>query len=194
MIKIVLVLMITLIMNSCSLFGVQSEKGPRYKTLIKEDNYEIREYVSYNVAQTEIKSNLEGSSGENFQTLADYIFGKNESKKEIPMTSPVIQFENGEYSAMQFTMPSEYKLEDLPLPKNDKIELKKVPSKTLAVIKYSWGDSAEKRNENYQKLKNWIQSKDKYVMNGDPFYAGYNPPWTIPFLKRNEVLISVKLK
>ena len=93
---------------------------------------------------------------------------------------------------MIFVLPKEYSLEKAPLPKDQKVTIKTMKEKRYAVIQFN-GSIVEKNFDKHtEKLREWVKSKNYQILS-DPLFAGYNPPWTIPFLRRNEVLIEISL-
>lgn len=193
----------------CSLFGIQSEESPKYKVIVKEGNFEIREYSSYIVAKTTVQGDYKNSSGDAFRILAGYIFGKNKSKQSISMTAPVemknestsiamtspVEMQQNQNSfTMTFSMPSKYSLETLPEPLDKRIEFAVVPSKIVASHEYTWLLSKERNEKKQKELREWLKKFSEYTAEDNYSYAGYNPPWTIPFLRRNEVHIILNKK
>lgn len=204
-----LVLLSGLMMIGCSVFGHRTEETPSYQVLEKSQNFEIREYAPYLEATTKVQGSFEGSQKEAFRILADYIFGKNEKSaqismtapvvmaepnaEKISMTAPVIQAPAGDAWVMSFSMPSKYKnLEDLPRPKDPRITLQLAPSKLLAVHTFTGFWSEEKNKKKADELKAWLSKGGQYEILSEPMFAGYDPPWTLPFLRRNEMMILVK--
>ena len=205
-------IVLTLIMISfcsCSLFGIQDEEGPDYKVIDKSEDFEIREYESYVVAKTTVRGNFDDASGDAFRILAGYIFGDNYTKEAISMTSPVkveqasekismtapVEVkQEGQELTMAFSMPSQYTLKTLPEPNDDRIEFTKIQSKIIASHEYSWFSSKEKNDKKAKELREWISDNPKYKTSPGYTYAGYNPPWTLPFFRRNEVHIELRLK
>ena len=207
--KLSLTLLTMATISSCSLFGIQSEEGPKYKVLVKDGNYEIRKYSPYLVAQITVEGDYNDSSGEAFRILAGYIFGKNQGENKVAMTSPVeikkdpvkismtspVTMDQEEKSfTMRFSMPSKYTLYDLPRPLDKRITFKEVPSKVIAVHRYTLLGSQERNEKKAAELKLWLNNRNDYTFNPDYTYAGYNPPWTIPFLRRNEIQIELIIK
>ena len=206
-IKSLITLLPLLTISSCSLFGIQNEEGPKYKVLDREANFEIRKYRPYIVAETTIKGNYNDSSGDAFRILAGYIFGKNkgdnklsmtspvEIKQEpskIAMTSPVTVNQSGNNLTMSFSMPSKYPLNELPEPLDNRIKFREIKEKIVAVHRFSWLSSKEKNDRKAKELRKWLKKMGKYTYNNTYSYAAYNPPWTLPFLKRNEILIPLQ--
>lgn len=210
MVMKVITLIMPVFMSSCSFFGIQNEEGPEYKILHKEGKFEVREYKPYIVAKTTVHGKFDKSSGKAFRILAGYIFGKNKKSSKISMTnpveiekksttiamtSPVEMSQNGDKYSMKFSMPSKYNnLEDLPEPLDDRIIFEKVESRLMATHQFSWLSSQEKNDQKAKELSEWLKKYKQYEISGQYSYAGYNPPWTIPFLRRNEVHIKLKLK
>lgn len=195
------------LLTSCSLVGIQSEEGPSYSVLLKKDNFEIRKYKSYIMAEVTVDGDYHESSKKSFRILAGYIFGKNIEKSKVSMTSPVsIKRESKRISmtspvritkksegyTMGFSMPSIYTLDTLPTPIDKRITFRRVESKTLASHRFSWFSSKDRNESKARELKSWLKNLKEYEYEDSYFYAGYNPPWTIPFFKRNEVLIELK--
>lgn len=177
-----------------------------YSVLATEGNFELRSYSSYIVAETTVEGNFEAVGNEGFRRLAGYIGGKNRKKESISMTTPVRQKPASEKIAMTapvsqtgengrwritFMMPAAYTLETLPIPDDDRVELREEKEKTVAVILYS-GTWSKKRYEDHEKkLMEWISTKG-WKMVGVPVWARYNPPFMPWFMRRNEILIPVK--
>lgn len=200
--------------TSCSLFGVGSEEQPKYKVIVKMDDKEIRKYDSYIVAKTVIKGDFKEAQSKGFRILAGYIFGKNKSKQKLAMTSPVVQAPGSEkipmtspvvISAnenssnvkndswvMTFSMPSQFNLGTLPEPIDERVIIEKVEERFVAALTFSgfWGEA--KNAEKGRELTKWINDNKEYEITSKPMFAGYNPPWTLPFLRRNEMLIEIR--
>jgi len=93
---------------------------------------------------------------------------------------------------MSFSMPSKYTLDSLPVPLDKRIKFKQIELKIVASHKFSWLSSQEKNNTIAKELRSWLKEFKQYETSNDYSYAGYNPPWTIPFLRRNEVHIELQ--
>ena len=109
------------------------------------------------------------------------------------MTAPVIVGQKGEGGwKMAFTMPSQYTMDSLPRPLDQRVSLLTMPAKTLAVIRYSGSfNNLKARKERAMALVAWVERSKKYRLTATPFFAGYDPPYTLPFLRRNEVLVEI---
>ena len=216
LIRFSILILTGILSNGCSLFGIRSEEQPTYEVLIKQDNKEIRKYQTHIVAKTTVQGTFEEAQSKGFKILAGYIFGKNKSQKKIAMTAPVVQEPDtsnekiamtapviiapdtqGQESStgswtMTFSMPSEFSLETLPIPDDSRIRLEKVAPRFVAAYTFSGFWSESKNKIKSRELQSWLEKNNKYEAVSKPMFAGYNPPWTLPFLRRNEMLVEVK--
>jgi effector-binding domain-containing protein len=157
---------------------------PSYNVLrTLEMGVEIREYDSQIRASTQM-----GEENRSFGILAEFIFGFNDHEEKIGMTAPVVTHRD----KMSFIMPKRYNLESLPKPLSVQIKIDQVQKSKVAVIRFSGYTSPKKMDEQAEKLLTVLKSNGIEI-DGDPFLMRYNPPWTLPFLRRNEVAVKVKL-
>lgn len=188
---------------------------PKYIVLEKSEPFELRAYAPRLVAEVKVDGDLDAASSQGFRLIAAYIFGKNQVSEKIAMTAPVgIESSDQNKSAkiamtvpvaiegaksfedasnqwtVSFVMPSEYTLATLPKPLNSEVKIRVVPAEKRAVITFSGFNSAEKAQAKTQLLQDWIKIKNLKAT-GDPQFARYNPPWSLPFMRRNEILIQV---
>lgn len=192
---------------------------PNYTVLSQMDDFELRRYDKQLVAQTLVSGDQDSASREGFKVLADYIFGNNTAptggSSKISMTAPVTMQPNNKKSdsesqkiamtapvstqqddgkwRVQFTMPSKYTMQTLPKPNNPNITITEVPAQTYGVIKFSGLAGSKKVATKTEELQSWMQTQN-LTITGEPELARYNPPWTLPFLRRNEVMIAYKPK
>lgn len=149
------------------------------------EQIEIRAYAPRVMAVTGMNEDSDGG----FKVLAGYIFGGNAEEEKIAMTAPVQQSMAGE-KEMAFMMPAEYALEDLPQPEDQRVSFREAPAYTAAVIQFSGWASPEKADENWQQLRRFLIAEGINIT-GEPTLNQYNPPWTLPFLRRNEIIVPV---
>ena len=178
---------------------------PDYKVIQSEQNIEIRQYEPMIIAEVEVDGKREDAIRDGFRLLADYIFGNNTVQQVISMTAPVQQKENqkiamtapvqqqsmGKSWRMSFVMPSKYSMDSLPVPNNNRVRLKEILTKKFVVIEFSGTNSNENVTKHENQLMNYIEANQINII-GSPKYAFYNAPWTLPFLRRNEVMIEIK--
>lgn len=199
--------------------AAMATEEPNYTVLSQMDDFELRRYDKQLVAQTWVSGDQDSASREGFKVLADYIFGNNtaptggsskismtapvtiqpENKKgvdesqKIAMTAPVsMQQDDGKWR-VQFTMPSKYTMQTLPKPNNPNITITELPAQTYGVIKFSGLAGSKKVATKTEELQSWMQTQN-LTITGEPELARYNPPWTLPFLRRNEVMIAYQPK
>jgi hypothetical protein len=179
---------------------------PKYTVAESYGDIEIRDYTPMIVAETEVTGTRELAISEGFRTIADYIFGNNinsrqikmtapvtqEASEPIAMTAPVTQRGDGDTWRVRFVMPSKHTMESLPLPKNPAVKIKQMPGRRFAAIRFSGLPNNGKLRKQTARLENLISAK-KLSAISVPSYAFYNPPWTLPFLRRNEVLIEINM-
>ena len=184
---------------------VMAIEEPDYNILESVEDFELRRYDSYIVAETLVEEDFDDAGSEGFRRLFAYISGENRKKTSISMTAPVSQEKNYEKISMTapvnqqreagkwrvtFVMPSEDTLETLPEPLDERVKLKKVEGKLVAALKYSGTWSKKRYERKKERLESLIQERGLMSM-GEPVFARYNPPFMPWFLRRNEVLITV---
>jgi transposase len=202
------VLMINLILSACSVVGVRALEEPAYQTQLQEGNFEIREYASYLVAEVFMEGeDFDEASGDGFRILADYIFGNNLSRssavqmagkaeaasENIAMTAPV-QMDQGEQPdqwRMAFSLPSKWNLKTAPVPNDQRVNLREVLPERMVVLQFSGRMGAHDLEEKEQELRQWA-TKQGITVVGSVRTARYDPPWTLPFLRKNEVQLKVE--
>ena len=177
------VILVLLTMNAFA-----NEETPRFTLIEREKNFEVRDYSEMVVAKTE----SDNSDNAMFRKLANYIFGGNESGLKIKMTAPVFMQSKEGQKSMMFYMPSKYNLEALPEPNSQEVQLGTVNLGRVAVIKYSGFNPMRKRKANFEKLLNWMDKKGLESFDNNFYSAGYDSPWTLPWNRKNEVLVLLK--
>jgi hypothetical protein len=177
-------------LSGCSIFGHSGVEIAPYKVLEKEDALELRHYERLVLVATAMPSGM-NDQRDPFYKLFDYISGKNESTKEIPMTAPVFLDQADETTEfMSFVLPESFSIETAPIPKDPAVKLKEIVNYTVAAITFSGSFNQDNINTHKIILEEWIARKG-FEKRGAAKAAGYNPPFTIPALRRNEVLIPV---
>lgn len=179
---------------------------PEYQVIIKNDRYEIREYKETLIAETEVEADFNDAGNEAFRILASFIFGNNVSKTEIAMTAPVTQQKSekiamtapvtqekkGGKFVVSFTMPSKYTFDTLPQPQDKRVQIRVLPPRKVAVFSYSGSWSEAKYNDKLAVFQNYLRA-DGIKTQGSPVFARFNSPWSLWFLRRNEIWQEVQL-
>ncbi|MEP4149313.1 MAG: heme-binding protein [Halioglobus sp.] len=163
---------------------------PSFTLVDTVEKVELRDYQPSIQAVTQLDHSGQTSAG--FQRLAGFIFGGNETGEKIAMTAPVEETLEQDQPVMAFTMPGEYELNDLPEPADDSVQIKSVPGRTMAAIQFSGWATASKVDRNTRELIATLEEHGIEAV-GKPSLNQYNPPWTPPFLRRNEIMIEVEL-
>lgn len=205
---IALSLLFAALLTGCSLFGVRSGyEEAAHEVLVEEGDFELRRYADAIVARTTTEGNYKEAGNAAFRRLGGYIFGDNVPREEIAMTTPVFQeVAEGEEIAMTtpvfqeaegdtwvqtFVLPREWSLDSLPQPNDPNVELERLPGGTFAVVRYSGFISKDSIEAEAERLRTWI-AEQGWTATGELRSAAYDPPWTLPFLRRNEVQIPVE--
>ena len=181
---------------------------PGYKVLYQEGKLEYRLYQPYIVAETEVvgEESYKAASNEGFMRLFRYISGGNIDQASIAMTAPVQRHRVSEDIAMTtpvqrlptaqgwkvaFMLPSQYAIDDAPVPVDPRVVIRPMPERLMAVLRYSgrWTDRNLVKYE--QRLRERLQEHGIEVM-GVTESAAYNPPFTPPFMRRNEIMVKVE--
>ncbi|MBK8223185.1 MAG: heme-binding protein [Candidatus Obscuribacter sp.] len=198
-------------------------EGPPYEVLKSDGKFEWRRYKPRIVASVDVEGEYRQSMNKGFGILAGYIFGKNVSRSKVAMTSPVlvasadsqaslkserqgeiekiamtapvvVENEPGrEAMTMRFFMPEKYSLADLPTPVDERIRLSTLPEQTFVVVRFSGSWKQSEFDKRAKELQTYAAGAGLKVT-GEPASAFYNPPFTPPFLRRNEVLLPVQIE
>jgi hypothetical protein len=174
--------------------------------LVDMAGYEVREYPAHIVAQTTVKGTYREALNLGFRIVAGYIFGGNTKKQsiamtapvtaqrdiseKISMTAPVLATTEGDSHIISFGMPRSYTLETLPKPLDPRVEIVPIPPKRFAALKFSWSGADARVKTMEIKLLSAL-ARDKVELAGSPVYAGYNAPWTPPWMVRNEIMVEI---
>ncbi|KAL0844476.1 hypothetical protein Bca101_017722 [Brassica carinata] len=197
-------------------FGKIAVETPKHTVVKSGDGYEIREYPpAVAVEVTYDPSEFKGDKDGGFMVLAKYIgvFGKPENQKpekiamtapvitkegeKIAMTAPVVTKEGGgekkkKTVTMQFLLPEMYKkAEDAPRPTDERVVIKEEGGRKYGVVTFGGTAVESVVSEKVKKLRRDLE-RDGFKITGDYVLARYNPPWTLPPFKTNEVMIPVE--
>ena len=163
-----------------------SYESPNYEMLMKKKNFEVRKYSPFQIIQYDNPQDPESHQG--FRTLFQYIGSKNRENQKISMTIPVLQKKEGDRNRMAFVIPQNIKRPPIPL--NQHLEISTVPGGVYVVHPYRGSHSNIKFITHKNILEKLLEDRH-YVPVGPFISAFYNPPFTPPFLKHNEVLVEI---
>ena len=191
---------------------------PKYQTLRQEGDFEIRRYAPMLIAETTAEGDMDAASNTGFRRIADFIFGNNraagsDASAKIAMTAPVavepqstkiamtapVTVEPQALTSMQsvmqwrihFVMPSHYTLATLPQPNNPLVQIKELPAKTFVVHRYSGFNTISRVQIKTDETLAWMQREGLRTL-GTPQLSRYDPPWTLPMFRRNEIWVEIE--
>ena len=189
----------------CSVVGVRGDtEEPRYTVVEKIGALEIRHYDERVAIETTVDGGELDARAAGFRRLAGYIFGNNRTRAKIAMTAPVAQASekiamtapvaqqsdgSGRW-VIRFYAPASYTVGAMPEPNDKQVSIVTAPPETVAVLRFSGLALAGSVAEHQATLLKDLKSTDWQPV-GKPFTWFYDPPWTIPFLRRNEVAVQV---
>jgi len=183
---------------------------PAFKVIEKMSTVDIRQYGPRIAAEVVVGGTEEDARSAGFRLLADFIFGNNSASRSISMTAPVAQAKEGSEKipmtapvaqapagggqwTVRFFMPSNYTLATLPRPRNAQVKIVEVPGELVAILRFSNSRSADAVALKIAELEKVIATS-QWKTAGQPFSWFYDPPWTLPFFRRNEVGVAVERK
>ena len=187
---------------------LMATEEPKFTVLLQEGSLEIREYEPRIIAHVKTTGDFDDASSKGFKMLADFIFGNNTinntskkismtapvsaslSSKKISMTAPVIAENNNNEWSIAFVMPQEFTIETLPVPNNQDIKITALPKEKFAVIVFSGLVRQSSYNKKVNLLNEFIKKKKLTPLSSIQI-ARYNPPWTLPFFRRNELMVKI---
>lgn len=192
--------------SALSLVGVRAYEQPPYRVLGRAGPAEVREYGPRLAVETTLDP---GTRDQAFGLLAGYIFGKNRAtggsgatkiamttpvemrSERIAMTAPVEQAKSGARVAVRFFLPRSLTRETAPEPTDPRVRVVEVPGETLAVLRFSGSTGDARIAERKVALLGELRGS-AWEPAGEPVFFGYDPPFTPPFLRRNEVAVPVR--
>ena len=192
-------------LGACSVVGVRSgTEEPAFENLGTEAGLEIRRYAARLAAETRVEASEMAARSEGFSRLAGYIFGGNagasriamtapvsQQGTRIAMTAPVAQAQGAQGQSIRFFLPSA--LRDPPAPKDARVRIVEVPGETVAVYRFTGSIAPDAIAAARARLLAALPAT-RWVAAGEPVTWFYDPPWTIPTLRRNEIAIPVTPK
>jgi hypothetical protein len=205
--------LLALLVGFLGMESAMAIEEPKYEVRASQAPFELRHYAPILIAQTIVEGDMDTASNKGFRLIADFIFGNNlaagsEQAAKIAMTAPVtvepqsskiamtapVTIEPQSGSAQQwrvhFVMPSQYTLANIPKPKNSAVTLHELPSKYFVVHRYSGFNTEARVQEKTDEALAWAKQQSLKVI-GTPQLSRYDPPWTLPMFRRNEIMVEV---
>lgn len=191
---------------------------PKYQVLQSDGAFEIRRYEPMLIAETVVDGDMDEASNKGFRRIADFIFGNNQradsndnakiamtapvtvapQSTKIAMTAPVTveprsvdaQMPSANQWRIHFVMPSQYTLANVPKPKNREVTLREVPAQHVVVHRYTGFNTLARVQQKTEETLQWAKQKS-LTLQGTPQLARYDPPWTLPMFRRNEIMVEI---
>lgn len=186
--------------------AAMATEEPPFTVIAAQGDFEVRDYAAMVAAEVAVTGDRKAAAGKGFRLLAGYIFGGNSRKQGIPMTAPVTQAAAaGEKIAMtapvlktggngtwvvRFIMPRGSTLDTLPRPNDSRVQLRALPPARVAVVRFSGLARQADVEAKTRAVAQFVKARQLQAI-GAPFLAQYDPPWTLWFMRRNEVMIPV---
>ncbi|GJD36939.1 SOUL family heme-binding protein [Methylobacterium aerolatum] len=191
--------LVTVLESVLGVFGVRTlYEQPPYAVVQRLDSgVEIRAYEGRVAVETEARGQ---GDGEAFGRLFRYITGANRTGGRIAMTAPVeaggrriamtVPVEQGEGGTMRFFLPKEVARAGAPEPTEPGVRVVSIPPEHIAALRFSGRMTPDVRREEEARLMASLKAAGR-ANDGPPFFMGYDPPFAIPFLRRNEVAVRL---
>ncbi len=196
----------TLLVSACSVVGIRAgTEEPHYDVVERVGDAELRAYAPRLAAETVVSGSAEAARGEGFRRLAGYIFGGNAGGSRIAMTAPVAQADAGAGQriamtapvaqapagagwSIRFYLPAD--VADPPAPRDPRVHIVTVPGETMAVLRFS-GIASDSAVAAQRARLLGLLAPSAWAPSGPPVTWFYDPPWTLPPFRRNEVAVPV---
>ncbi|MXY14898.1 MAG: heme-binding protein [Proteobacteria bacterium] len=216
--SILFVIVLPFIVSACTLLGDKAAEEPAYRVTLKDGPIEVREYEGYAIARTTVTATYREATRAGFRRLFGYITGDNQTTADIDMTAPVLitpQSEAIEMTApvliepqagagetgtlagegidtwsVAFVLPQGYTKASAPQPQDERITVTDISAHRIACIVFRGRLNDKSAEASRKELAQWLEARGLEHA-GDWQIAGYNPPWTLPALRRNEVQVSL---
>jgi hypothetical protein len=207
--RLIVPALMSVALSACSVVGIRSgTPEPQFQVIGHVGAVEIRHYAPRIAAETTVEGSVSHARNQGFRRIAGYIFGGNRSRTKIAMTAPVAQSagSGSEKIAMtapvgqsrsgpgawtiRFYMPAGSTMETLPVPNNPQVHLVTVPAEDYAALRFSGAPDQSTVAAKQAQLLAALRSS-VWTPVGEPSAWFYDPPWTIPFLRRNEAVVQV---
>ncbi len=175
----------------------QTVSEPPYTLVKNEPPFEVRDYGVLTVAETWVEGDFDIAGSQGFRRVAGYIFGKNQNARgeseKIAMTAPVTMEAQNQQWRLHFVMPQGMTVGHLPKPLDTSVQLREVPAQRMAVVRFSGLTTAASIERQTQSLKDWL-GRNHLAFDDRPQLARYNDPFTLPWNRRNEILIPLSAR
>jgi hypothetical protein len=188
---IVAIVLFVIVIGAVASGPIASRVEPRnYAVVVRDGGFEIRSYTPAVLATVAVDGGRRQAIQRGFRILARSIFEENASAKKIAMTAAVTQQGEGDNWQVHFVMPARETEARLPGPKDPAVKLEPVGTKRFAVVRFDGTATEASLARRTEELEALVKARGLAHF-PPPIYAFYDPPWTLPFLRRNEVMVEI---
>jgi hypothetical protein len=168
-----------------------TEQQP-YDLIQRFDSFELRHYPEHVLVEVVARGPFAQAGSMGFQPLVSYISGRNLDRKKFEMTAPVLQTPNAsdDEHRVAFVLPAGVKASDVPSPVDGYVTTRVVPAHRVAAVRFGGGWNEERFKSEGAKLKAAVLAQG-LAIDGDVYYARFDPPWKPGFMRHNEALIDL---
>jgi hypothetical protein len=185
---LVLVVGVGVAVVGCRTSRTAYESAP-YQVVRTEGKFELRDYPALTVVETPMQSG--GNGDGSFMRLFGFITGRNATKQKISMTTPVFMAGGGTNRTMAFVLPAKLPTGQVPPPIDPTLTVRELPAGRFGVLRFSGGRSARHEADSLRQLQAWLTAQNLSAPATNPVFGYFDPPWTPPFLRRNEVMLPI---
>jgi hypothetical protein len=187
---LILLAVAVLALSGCQLTRAGYESAP-YTVAQADGKFELRDYPALTVVETPMAEGQRDGRDGSFMRLFRFITGSNDGKQKIAMTTPVFMSGADAAPTMAFVLPAKIKTAEAPKPADGAVAVRELPPGRFAVLRYTGGRNADKESESLARLRAWMETQ-KLPALSPPVFGYFDPPFTPPFLRRNEVMLRTE--
>jgi len=184
---VIMVLLAGAFLVGCQTTRSHYESAP-YQVVRASGQFELRDYPQLTLVETPMAA-VNGDNN-SFMRLFRFIGGGNAAKQKIAMTTPVFMAGSSSNATMAFVLPAKMGPGEVPRPADAAVQVREVPAGRFAVLRFHGGRNARNEAASLRQLRAWMQT-ETLAETGGPVFGYFDPPWTLPFLRRNEVMLRV---
>ncbi len=158
-----------------------------YQVVRASGKFAVRDYPAMALVETPMAASGSADNG-SFMRLFRFIGGSNQARQKIAMTTPVFMSGSGTNATMAFVMPAKLTAGEVPRPADQQVRVREFEPGRFAVLRFSGGRNPANEAAALERLRNWMQAEGLKELS-PPIYGYFDPPWILPFLRRNEVML-----
>ena len=186
---LILAVVVVVVLVGCRTSRAGYESAP-CQVVRSSGKFELRDYPALTVVETSMARTGNNADG-SFMRLFRFITGGNDAKQKIAMTTPVFMSGSDTNATMAFVLPAKLSAGEVPKPTDEALTVRELPAGRFAMLRFRGGRNAKNEAESLAKLKAWMEKQGLSVLS-PPVYGYFEPPWTPPFLRRNEVMLRTE--